>query len=225
MPRRLTEQAELGRHSEASSFPCPPRGEVVVLGYTYSTNYPVHEVWQNENASGLSSDNPSDAFLTKFNAISEPPSPAIVEPGDALLIAWPSHFTGSELESAQPGTEPPDWQTVVAQPLVVADRFVVVQDAVEPTPRYRLVPQPDPAPPVEGSTALSSNFRIWGMEFFDLRGQSREPAGLTDAVAVDVGINHALLLRANGTVAAWSTTHYQISEYEDYGQFTVPNNL
>jgi hypothetical protein len=63
------------------------------------------------------------------------------------------------------------------------------------------------------------------MEFFDLRGQSREPAGLTDAVTVDAGISHALLLRANGTVDAWSTTHYRIAEFEDYGQFTVPNDL
>jgi hypothetical protein len=216
-----------GGYDEGLAVAVDHRGAVVVAGYTYSTNFLVHEAWQYENTSGISSDNPADAFLTKLDLIPEPPLPTVVGSGDALLIAWPSHFTGFELEWAQPGTEPPDWQPVGAKPLVVADLFVVVQDAVEPAPYYRLAPDPRPAAPVEAGIAISSNYRIWGMEFYDLRGQSREPAGLTDAVAVDAGISHALVLRANGTVAAWGTTHFRISEFEDdaHGQSTVPNDL
>jgi hypothetical protein len=213
-------------HDEGVGVAVGPQGDVVVVGYTYSTNFPVHEAWQNENASGLSSDNPADAFVTKLNAMPEPPL-TIMQSGEALLICWPSHFTGFGLESARTGTEPLSWQPVVARPLVVAHHFVVVQDAVDPTPLYRLVPQPGPAAPIPGRVALSSNYRIWGMEFFDPRGQSHEPEGLTDVVAVDAGITHALVLRTDGTVAAWSTTHYRIAEFEErtYGQFTVPNDL
>jgi hypothetical protein len=123
------------------------------------TNRRECEAWQDANASDLSSDNPADAFVMKLNPMPEPPL-TIVESGDALLIAWPSHFTGFELEWDLPNTEPPDWQPAVARPLVVADHFVVVQDAVDPTPLYRLVPQPSPAAPIQGRVAPSGPLQV-----------------------------------------------------------------
>jgi alpha-tubulin suppressor-like RCC1 family protein len=63
-----------------------------------------------------------------------------------------------------------------------------------------------------GRTPMSVT--AWG---WAISGQTDQPPGLGDVVALAAGYNHSLALRSNGTVVAWGGN--------DYGQATVPAGL
>jgi hypothetical protein len=123
---------------QAISAAVDPAGNLIVGGYTHSTNFPVRAAWQETNRSNPSNNNSADAFVAKITPTLEPPRLEIVRSGNQILIAWPSHFGGYELESTELNKALPDWHPVAVTPLLIVDRFVVIETPSAAARIYRL---------------------------------------------------------------------------------------
>jgi hypothetical protein len=115
-----------------------PQGGVVVVGQTWSLNYPSLNAYQSTNATTGSFENPADAIITLITPTVQAPTLSIARSSSNVLITWPTNFTGFSLQSRGTLSPATDWQPVTARPIVLGGQFTVVQPALQNSQFFRL---------------------------------------------------------------------------------------
>ena len=115
-----------------------PQDGVLMVGQTWSHNYPSLNAFQSTNATIANFENPADAIITRITPAIEAPTLRIARSGSNVLITWPTNFAGFTLQSRATLSPPADWQPVATTPLVLGGQFTVVQPVAETSQLFRL---------------------------------------------------------------------------------------
>jgi hypothetical protein len=127
--KRLIYSTYLGGSNEEWGYAVAPdsSGNLIAVGQTASTNFPISAALQTTNAS-IRTVNPADAYVTKLTPGVEPPPLKIARSGNNFLLTWPTNFTGFVLESsAELAPAAANWKPVGTAPVVLGGQFIVIQ--------------------------------------------------------------------------------------------------
>jgi hypothetical protein len=115
-----------------------PQGGVLVVGQTWSQDYPSLNAFQSTNATTGSFENPADAVITRITPAIQAPTLRIARSGSNVLVTWSTNFSGFVLQSRATLSEPTDWRPVTATPIVLGGQFTVVQPVANTSQLFRL---------------------------------------------------------------------------------------
>jgi Beta-propeller repeat len=138
--KRLIYSTYLGGSGEEWGYAVAPdlQGNVIAVGQTASTNFPIEDAIQSTNSSIRSIVNPSDAYVVRL-------SPAVIQPplkigrsGDNVLVSWATNFTGFTLEFSAGASFPLSWQPAPEVPLLLGGQYTLIQRTTGAERIYRL---------------------------------------------------------------------------------------
>lgn len=115
-----------------------PIGNAVVAGQCASRDFPVLNAIQKTNASLPNISKPADACVVKLSPAIEPPALQIARSGSAVLISWPTNFSGFTLETLMPVPNSLIWTKAGAPPIVFGENYLAVQRAAASNQFFRL---------------------------------------------------------------------------------------
>jgi hypothetical protein len=100
-------------------------GNLLVVGQSASTNFPVLAAFQPTNHSVLEA--PFDGFVVKLTPAVATPSLRVLRSGSNVSLAWPTNLAGLCLQSAVALSLNTGWSEVATTPLVQGEEYALVQ--------------------------------------------------------------------------------------------------